>query len=943
MLAPAAARAQVPAPPAPCAQCIRFSVSAAEALALPPRLDGLDVVLRVSTGAAPGDWESPLADLRARGAMVGLQVIGVPDAADPLLRATVPRFIFDVRDDNSSRGAGPVDDLVFRLKRAVAVVAGARPPAAIQIVSSAPVARALGSLTDIGFGIAIRSMERTPTAHRLSELLAAPVEPFWRLPADALAANRIVADLLRVLSWLPPGLLPRGSMTCGNVLVPAYADLAAMKIVGVSDACPSGAAVTSAIPGAAVERLDVGDLSLFRVSGASRETLVESVGVTAAAKLTADEIVGRHQAQAAKQAAEISTLISTGSLTLTFEAPGFVAPVTITSRSIIFAGNGRTDLQQQDIRVNGVGFTANGGVPRLPIIEPERAAAPPLAITLNDLYRYRLDGLDTIDGRACYVIRFVPRDRRASLYDGRAWIAVDSFAMVRVSAAQTGLRGPITASEQTDEFRDNGHGVWLLARSDVRQTYEGASVRTPIHRLMILEHHDINSPEFEARRAAAYSSTDVILRDTAQGYRYLTRTAAARSPNPEARSPEPEARVVAGRADRVRTFAFGVIVDPNISQPLPFAGVGYVDFNLFGTGTQFNGFFGGAFGQLAFSVPSISGSRWQLAGRAFGIASAYNDRAFEDGRERYERDIRQRPAQASVWALRPLSSRLTLRLGYDWDYTKFSRSDVTDPLFVVPADQVAHGARVGLDLQRAGWQASAWWAPAWRVGWKPWGYEAGEGSHSEATEATEFLGNLPDKEMSSPCPPCPLSTNSAATKGDHSEATQLFTIRQMSSPCAPCPLSTNSAASRSDFQRYGFGVLRSTALTPRLIARVEAAWMAGRHLDRFSRYAFGTFDNRLHGYPSALVRYDRGAVLRTALAWSVAKAIRLDGFADTAQVHDPGFGSRSKNFTGFGAAVEAPAPFGTLLAVEWGFGLQGVDPDGHRGTHVVRISGYKVF
>jgi hemolysin activation/secretion protein len=119
--------------------------------------------------------------------------------------------------------------------------------------------------------------------------------------------------------------------------------------------------------------------------------------------------------------------------------------------------------------------------------------------------------------------------------------------------------------------------------------------------------------------------------------------------------------------------------------------------------------------------------------------------------------------------------------------------------------------------------------------------------------------------------------------------------------------------------------------------------MAGRHLDRFSRYSFGTFDNRLHGYPSALVRYDRGAVLRTTLAWSVAKAIRLDGFADTAQVHDPGFSTRSRNFTGLGAAVEAPAPFGTLLAVEWGFGVQGIDADGHRGTHVVRISGYKVF
>jgi hemolysin activation/secretion protein len=119
--------------------------------------------------------------------------------------------------------------------------------------------------------------------------------------------------------------------------------------------------------------------------------------------------------------------------------------------------------------------------------------------------------------------------------------------------------------------------------------------------------------------------------------------------------------------------------------------------------------------------------------------------------------------------------------------------------------------------------------------------------------------------------------------------------------------------------------------------------MAGRDLDRFSRYSFGTFDNRLRGYPSALIRYDRGAVLRGALAWAAAPLIRVDAFADTAAVHDPGFGRRSRSYTGIGAAIEVPAPFGTLVAVEWGYGFQGINSNGSRGTQVVRISGYKMF
>ena len=53
-------------------------------------------------------------------------------------------------------------------------------------------------------------------------------------------------------------------------------------------------------------------------------------------------------------------------------------------------------------------------------------------------------------------------------------------------------------------------------------------------------------------------------------------------------------------------LAFGAIVDPNISRPLPFAGLSYVDFDLFGTGTQFNGFFGGE----GFIMQRLQGDGW---------------------------------------------------------------------------------------------------------------------------------------------------------------------------------------------------------------------------------------------------------------------------------------------------------------------------------------------
>jgi hypothetical protein len=256
------------------------------------------------------------------------------------------------------------------------------------------------------------------------------------------------------------------------------------------------------------------------VAGRPREGFSDEVEVKGSRQLPVEEIVARHQAAARRQASRVTRAISTGVLTLTFEAPGFPAPVTITSDTVIYADRERTELEQRRIRVNGIEFRG-GSVPRLPILEPERAAAPPLAITLSDLYRYALRGEETIAGVPCYVVAFEPAAGNRSLFSGRAWIAVDSFAMVKVSAAQTGLRGAIISSEQVDEFRPAADDIWMLSSSDVRQIYEGAAYRTPIHRRLTISHTEIDPEDFAARRSAAYASEAVMLRDTAEGYRYL--------------------------------------------------------------------------------------------------------------------------------------------------------------------------------------------------------------------------------------------------------------------------------------------------------------------------------------------------------------------------------------------------------------------------------------
>src|SRR5262245_52205771 len=880
------AGAQPVAHDVPCVECQALSALPAQIEPIPAGLQGTRVLVRTSPGAWSADVDRAVERIRRAGGRPGVHIVGVPLESDPPLPARAELFVIDVR-------GGDPPQTAFDLKHALARARGANPAAKLAVAGPPGV---LAELEDRGIAAYLDVLLPEPSpVDRPEDLLAGPGGPLQvrLLPADAASAAAILRDAVRLQSWFPAGLVPvpARSLTCGpDRPLPTFLNSRTLDLVATGTSCSSPALVTSDVPGANVERLGVGDISAFRVRSDSGAGFATGVEVEASRTLTVEEIVARHQAAAARQAAEITTEIAGGSMTLTFEAPGFVAPVTVTSQTTIFTGDGRTDLRQQDIRVNGVRFDADGGVPRLPIIEPERVAAPPLAITLSDRYAYRLDGRESVDGRPAYVVEFTPRLRQGSggqpgsesLYAGRAWIDEATFGLMRVSAVQTGLKGPITTSEQTDDFAIDPHGRWLLARSEIHQTYEGASVRTPIHRLVVLDRHDVNAPDFAGRRAEAYASRDVMLRDTPDGYRYLKRQPQAQGDELKAGSPQADAGsrqlVTETRITRLTTLAFGVIVDPNITRPLPFAGLSYVDFDLFGTGAQFSGFFGGSYGQLAFSAPSIAGTRWQLAGRAFGIATAYNDRAFELGKEQYDLDITQRPAQAAVWLLRPLSPRASLRIEYDWDYTAFARGELTAPAFTVPRNQNAHAVKLGLDAQRGGWQGSVWGSYAHRIGWRAWG--------------------LPG---------------------------------------------TQAADSRSDFQRYGASVLRSQALSTRVTVRLEAAAMGGSDLDRFSRYSFGTFDNRLHGYPAALIRYDRGAVLRTAVAVAAARAVRVDVFADTAAVHDPGFGRGVRQYTGFGTALEVPAPFKTLLALEWGYGLQGINADGRPGTHVLRLTGYKVF
>jgi hypothetical protein len=920
-LAAAAGLAAAAAEPPPCAGCVVWEATPAQAeglLQVLGSIDGVELLLRPPDPLAAEALGRLLSALAERGVAAGVAVAAdVDPAALQGARWVLVRSPPDVPPPDPALEA-------FRIKSlATALRARPRPPRvgveAGRAARDALLAQGVGPYLDFVLGDAagadglegwMRAGEGAPVTPE--SLLAATARgPAARLvlpwPEDlrAVLAQRGLREVLpaglgdlpavsarcedaggaavdcRARAYLHPGSLdavlvfaPPHSAVRALVVAPAAAEATLHR----PSAPERSAAPLPARPGAGGARVDLGELVegpfVVRVAGwAGEERWRTSVDVAAEPTLSVAEVIARHQAAAAAQAAVARRLIASGRTVITFQVPGLSAPLSIGAETVVYEQDGVRELAQREIRLGGQPVRLDrAGVPRLPLIEPERASAVPLRLSLDEAYTYRLEGRAALRGRDCYLVAFTPRREGGALLRGRAHIDARTFGLARWEAIQTGLRGPIVSAQETVELtavEAGGRLVWLPARAEAHQVYEGPGHRTTITRLLVLDRHEVNPPDFEARRLEAHAGTGAVLRDGPEGLRYLPR-----QPGGGLRSAER-----GRRASRVFSLALGALLDPNIDGALPFAGVSYVDFDLLGRGIQLNAFAAGPLLQLAWATPAWGRGRWQVVGSAFATFVSYNDRVFRSGVEQYDENLEQRPVRATVALLRPLGSRLRLRTSYELEHTALARSDLTAPGFVEPLDHTAHGLRLALEAERGAWSGSLW-AGGWRrPRWRPWGFGA-------APEGT---------------------------------------------------------AGPDDYVRFGATLGRTFLPAPPLVARVEGEVRAGRGLDRFSRFSFDGLESRLHGYPSAALRYDRGGVLRTSATWSSGRGPRLSAFADGAWVRDPGFGTGLRPYLGLGAGLESPLPGGFLFSGEWGYGIQARDRDGRRGTHAARLTLFRVF
>lgn len=605
---------------------------------------------------------------------------------------------------------------------------------------------------------------------------------------------------------------------------------------------------------------------VLRESTAEAARFGDALEVTAERTLTAAEVLSRHRAAERRRQLLVRQSIATGSTTATFTLPGLSAPSAVTAEVVTFGDGERREVVHRDLRWNGTRVPiGRDRVPRLPIVEPA-AAAPPLELRLTEAYVYALSQPASIEGRRAHVLDFAPREGDGPR--GRAFVDAQDFGLVRLETVRRGLPPPIVASEQHDTFARTDVGgsvVWLPARSEIHQTYEGPGHRTPVHRVVRYDRVEANPPDFAERRRQAHASDSVMMGETREGFRYL------------ARDPETGERSPAGRGGAVRTVALGATVDPNVDGVLPFGGLGYVDLDAFGRGAQVNAFVGPGFLQGALTLPL--GRAWQAQAAGFAALVRYNDRAFDEGVEDYGRTVRQRPSRLSLGAARPVGTRARLRLSYEIEHNALGRSDLASPDFVTPVSPLAHGLRAEIELRRGPWTAAIAGSAFRRARWEPWGRGADE-------------------------------LSPAAARG---------------------------------YGRYSVTLSRSLVLAPRATGRLEASWMGGHDLDRFSRYAIDSFLNRLRGYPAGSLRYDRGLLLRAQASAGLRPGLRAGLFADLGVLRDPGYGRGLEPYPGSALSLELALPRGALLTAEAGVAFEGRDREGRRGTRSLQVTAVKTF
>ena len=752
----------------------------------------------------------------------GASLLTLIQQSDPTAGTIVTGVALDSRADAGVRHWLPVIfDAVGAGSRAATVVAGPDTLAAV-VNAAAQMRDVVGgdvvALDDASVSLVITTADGQPTTvpHRLLYNLTtlSTYLAFWDLPASArLQISQIDAN------GRQPTL--RDPIERRATALPFTWD-------------PSSKALKFAIAGA--DRAEFVDLNY----GAAT-SYVSRAEVGAEARLSVAEIIAKEQLARAVQDTRFKTWIADARMEMHFR-PVSTDAFQVVTENRFYADRSTVEWEELSFAVNGGKWGPDR--PAFPLLQAEKVLSLPLELRFTSDYTYRLDGMDTLDGRRCYVVAFDPLVASSVLYRGRVWIDAETFQRLKVNTIQSKGKAPFVSSEETQVFGRvadvDGTLILLPVEVTTEQIFLIAGQTLVVEKAVRYSNFQIDTVDFDARRRAAHASDHVMFRDTDQGLRYLARQGAD--------------RIVSDRiTTTAKALAMGTTIDPSYSYPLPIFGINYLNFNFGSPNSQLALLFAGVLALGNIQMPHLGTSPFDASIDFFGIAVPSNDIVVDASGERKGERVLNIPGNVGVnagWQFTPFQK---VKASYQLRYDFYFHDTVTDPGYVLPKNTLTNGIGAGYEYKRLGYALGVGGSVYRRASTAPWGE--------------------------------PAALN------------------------APEP----------SYQRYSATASKDFFLTTFQTVHVGGGWYGGAHLDRFSMYQFGLFDEvRMHGVPSAGIRFPELALVRGSYSFNVFDQYRLDLFLDQAIGRDPDDRSTWRPITGTGVAVNFRTPWNTMFKVDVG-------------------------
>ncbi len=605
------------------------------------------------------------------------------------------------------------------------------------------------------------------------------------------------------------------------------------------------------------EAPDVVLIRLHRPSAAELEGFDEEIEVGGGRQMPVEEILRRLQAFKDDQDRRLSHYQAKRDFHLRYQ--GQQGSIEASYAGEFFFRDGTFDWVWSEFYIGGVKWRSRK-MPKVPLIQPEKAASLPIDIEFSKYYVFRLRGTEVVDGRDCWVLDFKPIEAAPgrSLYQGTVWVDREIYAQVRTRAIQVGLEGDVLSNEETYHFSPideagrpapwSRESFVLPLRISGQQVFSILNATFPVEIENRFTEIRINAEEFDTNRSAALASDATMLRDTEDGLRYL----------PKDKSGQ---RVVEEDFDSSRLFLVGgVFWDESVEYPLPGVGVNYLDLDFMDSGAQLNVLFAGIFLSANIADPDFLGSRWNAGANLTGLFFKRHDELYREGAIVPEEDVRRRSGTFNLFVGRPMAKFLSLELALRLRHEDYSRADETADEFILPQDTLTTVFEASVDYNRSGYRVSLAGDLNSRLNWEYWGL----------------------------------------------------------------PGNTDYSPDQKDYQRWQFTVAKTWWLPKFRKIGVVFEHLDSPDTDRFSGYDFGLFgDSAVAGYQSGLVRAEKANGVHVTAGVNYLDLIRITLQADAVWATNRAAGLDNELLGGVGVGGTVTLPWQLIMNFDAGYALVG--------------------